>query len=397
MIFNNYYDLSLYFNGHELSDIDPESYSFSVHDSIKSFYSSASLQIVDPSGIFHESLFDCEGNIFKIHYGINKSTSFESNYVVINNETPDIMRTGLLSGHLNINMLHEFYDYQVVENNAYKGRISDIVSKLVSTYPFGSIDKNDTGSDSIWYQMSMTQKDFVEKVLIPNAYSSNANNSPFACFITTDNKFNFRNYYWLLNNKKNITLVYKPRTQDDTSLTSIIDIKPFRKGSKYSKIARYREIVTRDYTTGSYSKEYSSITDNPTVKLGNLKVPIVCPNNKKVTNYEYYSFTKKENGESESLKARKNYIDINSYDLDKLLITTLFNPDLHSGMVITINASVARDTGIEYGLSQSGQYLIEDCIHSWDGISTRKGITTLVVSRKFMSVPNYLVKDLLIS
>jgi hypothetical protein len=45
----------------------------------------------------------------------------------------------------------------------------------------------------------------------------------------------------------------------------------------------------------------------------------------------------------------------------------------------------------------SGDYIIEDCVHSWDG-ERKRGFTTIIVGRKFANVPsNYKIKESLIN
>jgi hypothetical protein len=396
MIANNYYTIDLAFQGIEQT-IDPNNISFSLHESLWQMYSNATLQIKDISGILHEYMLDIEGGIFTIQYGVKDGTTIKSNYVVISNETPDNATTGLLSGTLNMSLLHEYYNYQTVLSKAYSGRISAIVKNVLSDYNFSSIVMNDTGSNSIWYRMKQSQKDFIEQVLLPNAYSTNAEYTPYFAYITTDNNFNFRNYKEFLDKKYTFELTYKPNKKDNTTLETILDIKPFRNGSFKTKFARNRTIITRDYSNGSFTSETDLITKYPTTKRSSYKVPII-GDSSLITDYTYYNFTQEEQGEKEALEARKRFDERESYFLDKLLITTMFNPDIHVGQILSIKVSTVSDKGnVEYGLSQSGNYVVEDCVHSWEGLTARKGYTYLIVSRKFMETPAYLVKDLLIT
>jgi len=396
MIYNNYYDISLFYNGNELVDLDAKNYSFSIHSSIFNFFSNAQIKVKDISGLLREYMFSVEGGLFKIKLGVKDDNYLESSYVVVSDSDINEV-SGILSGNLQINLMHEYYNYQNIENSAYTGRISDIINNdIASDYKFSKVNINDTGSTSTWYRLGMNQKNFIEQVLLPNTYSNNSYNSPFFCFIDLDNSFNFRNYKFLYKNSSGITLNYQPIKQEEMSITTILDIKPFRDSSLKTKYLRNRTVVTRDYLTGDYIEESHTIVDNPSNKDSTLKVPIINDKNF-VTDYSYFSFTQQDEGDTEALKARILYKEKEGFSLEKFVITTLFNPNIKAGIAIDINVSVAsEDNTLEYGLFQSGSYLVEDCIHAWEGLGNRKAYTTIIVSRKFATIPNYTVKSLLI-
>ena len=120
-----------------------------------------------------------------------------------------------------------------------------------------------------------------------------------------------------------------------------------------------------------------------------MHIPIISDNDY-TTDYEYYNFNFEESAEVEALKARKYFKDRPTYSIQKYLVTTEFNPNLYSGLNIYLKIAVASNTkNYEYSPYQSGNYIIEDCIHTWNENNSKKGHTYLVVSRKYINVTDF--------
>lgn len=394
MTFNDYYNIDISLNNEDLQ-LEPQNFIFSIHDSIHSLYSNAKLRIKDPTGYLRESLLFEEGNTFKISYSIKafEDIVLKSSYTTVNDEADRIVTQGILSGDTTMNLVHEFYSKQVVENKAYNNRISAIVDSITE-YPFAKKNINDTGSKSIWYRLRSDQKTFITEVLLPNSFSNNSNKTPFFCFIDCSNEFNYRNYKSMIEMSPVCTLTFNTIDPKKTSFYSIYDIKPFRVGSLVTKKLRNRNVVTRDKDTGEFIQKSVSLKDLPENMFDGYTIPLIGDLSVQ-TNYQYYSFTQKTNGEKEALQARIIYDEREGFFLEKFVVTTVFNPKLKSGVTINLEIGIASKNSNEKSLYQSGKYLIEDCIHSWNG-EERRGSTQIIVSRKFIKAQDNLLSKKLV-
>lgn len=390
MIYNDYYNIDFLLNKKSLQ-ITSSDVVFSIHDSIHSFYPTATVLFNDITGSVREYLLPIEGNIFTIIYGTElNSKSISCNYVSNKSETPQSMSNGLLNGRITQRLTHEYNFYEETINKAYAGKISTIVSSTISDYTFSKKNIDATGSESTWYRLTSTQKDFIENVLIPNSYSDNSNNTPYFCFITVDNIFNYVHYYTLTTKSSIATLYYAPIKQSSIDINAILDIKPFNNCSNYK--LRNRKVLTRSPSDGTFTTTVKKITDCPSNNPSENKFPVIYNKNLN-TSFEYYLFNKTDLGEKEALKARILDEEREGLFTEKFQIITAFNPELKSGENVDLDLNIMGSTLIEKSLYSSGKYLIEDCIHSWDG-SIKKGFTTIIVSRKYAKVPsNYLLSS----
>lgn len=389
MIFNEYYNIEIGMNGQSL-DLSPNETYFSMHDSIHNFFSNASITLNDPFGQVREFLFSIEGNILSINYGIEtaKENLIKNSYVVIADETPEINSRGILNGKINIKLMHEYYDRQIVENKAHKMSISSNINSMLSQYTFKNLNIDTTQGTTTWYQLNMNQKDFIEQVLLPNSYSDEANKTPFFAFIGNDNIFNFKSYKKMFESSPVATINFRPIKQDESSINEILDLKPFRTGSMKTKENRHRILVLRSMQDGTFSTEVVKMNSTPSIKEGGSLLPII-GNLSQVTDVHYMSFNYTEKGKKESVTARKAFQQYDSFFLEKFMVTLPFNPILQSGKTINLNASILNESLTnEYSLYNSGKFLIEDCVHSWSGGTLKRGITQLIISRKYCFIPN---------
>ena len=394
MVVNDLFDIEIHKDSKAL-DIDPESFSLTLHESIHSFYPTAKLNISDTTGLLKDSLFGVEG--FKLSFAMN-NLNFDKNppvdFVVY---LPEYEQNNnrIISGNQILDLVHDFYDIETIESKAYKDRISNIVKKEVSKYNFSSIDINDTGSNSTWYKLFSNTKDFIENVLLPNAYSDNSNETSFFVFINLKNEFHFNNYKSLSSSSTGITLEYKPDQDGYLSPNLIYKLEPFYTGSKKHKQLRSVDCYTRDKETGKYFIENLKLSSFPKNSKNTKKLPIIYDESI-TTNIINMQFSKEETGEKEALKARLFNIQKNGYFIERLKISTILNQNLTVGKTITINVYKYNNNSTSISTTQSGDFLIEDCIHHWDRL-TKKAITECIVSRKFISIPpNSLLKDKLV-
>lgn len=397
MIFDNYYDIDIQYNGQSL-ELDCQSVSFAIHDSIFSQLSSASFTITDSTGLYRNNGLATEGNHIQIQYGLNPlpDEKLVTDFVVESSENINVSTPGILSGVIRLNLIHNIYDKQVVDTVAYNQKISKVVEDYCQAKNFKKTNIEQTEDKSIWYQLGVDFSTFIDTVLVVNAYSNNSDETPFFCFINSKNEFNFKSYKNLINQTEVETLTWVPVKPDAMQLNSILDIKPYNTGSKKQKYTRQKTIITRSYIDGSFVRKVSETGNHPSNKASSSKIPIVSQE-KATTDYVYYNYTFRKLEDNNSLRARINYDFKDSLFIEKYLITTAFNPRLVSGRIVNLQLSVASPNGegIESSAYQSGNYLIEDTIHSWDG-TTKKAITTLIVSRKFCKSINKTLVDKLV-
>ena len=68
------------------------------------------------------------------------------------------------------------------------------MEEIVRLYPFDSVDIESTFNSGLWYQPFVTNAEFINNYLLPFAYSTSAQNTPYYSFIDSNNKFNFKSF-----------------------------------------------------------------------------------------------------------------------------------------------------------------------------------------------------------
>lgn len=387
MIYNDFYNIELKINNGDF-EAGISNFSFHLHDSIFELYSTCKFTIKDPTGLYRDYLLTSEGNTLSISYGneLYKSNTLKNKYTVVSDEVPTVQTTGLLNGNIIVNSVHEFYNFQKIESKANEDLISNIVSKEIKDYSFNKKTIEKTSGKTIWYKLLMNQGDYITKVLSPNALSGSYEKSPYFAFIDNSNCFNFVPYGYLIKQNPVAELVYKPIEPQGSDINTVFNVKPFRVGSSVTKAFRNRQIYKRSLEDGEYTKEDALIKDYPKTGAKERYPAIIdysLPTSYKDANW---SFTK--NGLKESVKSRIAYDFINSLSPEKLIISTLFNPKLIAGKVISLTVSGYDATNdSESLLYTSGNYLIEESNHYWLGSNEKKGITEILVSRKYVEPP----------
>ncbi len=89
-------------------------------------------------------------------------------------------------------------------------------------------------------------------------------------------------------------------------------------------------------------------------------------------------------------KAQLIFDNKKTMNLEFFEIIVPFNSLINSGKTIELEIKTQN----EISKYNSGKFLVEDCIHTWDG-KNKRGLTTLIVSRKQIFIPsNYRLKNL---
>lgn len=386
MKYNDYYDVDIKFLSQSLN-LPAQALNFSIHDSIHRFYSNSNILIQDNTGLFRESLVNINGCEFEVLFGDTENT-LKSKYTIKSSESDEPKTFGILNGDLNLLCENSFYYKQNEKNEAFNDRCSNIVKKTIKENVFKSENIKETDSKIILYRMSMNQKDFIEKVVLPNSFSSNCNNTPFYCFIDVENNFNFISWSEMFSSVPKANLYYSNTNKNDFDKNKILSIKPFSKNMDdyFKKIDQ--DVFYRNYNTGEFFSLNSNIRDFPKNEKKSL-LPIIKSQFKSINvksfDYEDYSLR-------ESVKAKFIFENRVAMGLEFFEITIPFNSKLMSGKTVNIEVKTLNETS-KYN---SDKFLIEDCIHSWDG-KNKRGTTTMIISRKQISIPNnYKIKTMVL-
>lgn len=383
MKFQDYYDIDIKFLSQSL-ELPAQAMNFSIHDSIHNFYSNATINIQDNTGLFRESLMNINGAEFELFFG-DPEKMIKSKYIVNSSHSNEPKTYGILNGDLNLFCEHSFIYEQKEINRAYKNQIHKVVDVISKDFLFKKTNIKSTDSILTLYRISMNQKDFIEKVILPNSFSGNCNNTPFYCFIDVDNCFNFTSWNEMYASSPVAKLYYSTTKSSDFDKNKILSIKPFSKD--FSTISKNinKTLYYRDYNSGEFFKENSNISNFPKNEKANF-LPVINSNieSMETKSYYYNDYARKETTKAKLINDNRNTMGLEYFE-----IAIPFSSNVCSGKTLDVEIQTINETS-KYN---SGKFLIEDCIHTWNG-KDKRGITTCIISRKQVSIPNnYKIKS----
>lgn len=381
--YQDYYELELKVGG-RIVEILPSEYSFIMKDSIYELYNTLSWQLHDVSGFLQEYLATIEGQRVNVSYG-NPDNTLICDFVIKSDELTQVENPGFLNGQVQGEMVNAWYDEQEVLSEAYENRISLIVRDLAGNYNFKELVINDTGNEAVWYQPLITTARFFTEILLPNCYSNNSDNTPFVCFINSDNTFNWRNFKSMYESSPLERLRFEIDTGDNFQNDQVQEIRRWRVGSDMTKDLRRRVVVDHNYQTGAIISRQDSITQYlPKGK----NVPILDRNNFPTGLYDA-GYDDQLTGQNENNLGKLYRSMINTMVLERMLITLPFNPKIKAGGTVTLDINqLTPDSAEDTKLSKnfSGTYLVEQCNHIWQG-GANKGTTKCIIGRRYVDIP----------
>ncbi len=384
MKFENYYDIDIKFLSQSLN-LPAQAMNFSIHDSINSFFSNAEINLQDNTGLFRESLLNINGSSFELFFG-DPNKTLKAKYVTRLSHSEEPKTFGTLNGDLNLFCEHEFFYQQKETNAAYKDKANKIVESTIKDYSFKKLNIKETDSTIVLYRISMNQKDFIEKNIIPNSFGSNCNDTPYYCFIDTENCFNFISWNEMYSTSPVAKLYYSSTKPADFDKNKIFSIKPFSKDFNDISKNISKTNFYRDYDSGDFFKVNSNISNFPK----NEKEKFLPMLRSGVQSFETKSYFYKDYTRKELTKAQLIFDNKKTMNLEFFEIIVPFNSLIKSGKTIELEIKTQN----EISKYNSGKFLVEDCIHTWDG-KNKRGLTTLIVSRKQIFIPsNYRLKNL---
>jgi hypothetical protein len=389
-----YYKIGLSINDKSYN-LDPTYFSFSMRDNIYNLYNTGTLLLKDKTGLLQEYFETTEGAIVKIEYGNSdylNTCTFVNKFDQIN-ETDN---PGFMTGEVFFHLIHEWYNEQQIRSSAYSNRISRIIRDLTNFYNFKNKDINDTGNERTWYQPMITDAKFIEEILLPNAFSRNADQTPFFAYITNDNVFHFRNFKSMLEENVLTTVNFKINLEkvargEESLQDTTQSVQRVHQSSDSDFKLRRRNIFRIDRDTGEMDESEDELVNH--YPQNNLKTSIL-HDRENTTDYFLVGFTQEETGDKESQLGRIFYSHRDALFLDKFIFFQPFNPKLKAGGAIQLNIySTIDEKGNKLSKHFSGRYVIIDCEHIWDAES-QKGYTKLIVGKRYNQVPEaYLLKS----
>lgn len=376
--FGNYY-LNLKIDD-EVIDVAPSAYVFTVCDSIYSIFPKMNMTFSDSNGLMNEYLGLINGTKLTISMGRSENKMMTCSYRVEKNSVPQQYTQNSIAGDIELSLIHDWYYHQGKKCVAYNNNISDIVNGIANSYKFDSINVDDTLNQGVWYQPYMEDYKFIKELLLPFAYSTNANKTPFFFFIGCDNTFNFKNLN-ILNQQTPIKeFEYSSMGMVNNFSTKNINTVNFLQESEEEMRNSYHRILGHFNNKGDWvtDNDKSLISDYPSNDKNPIPIRI---NENNITDIKNII---DEDTYSTEIKNNRLGFEVSGLDkeffIDKILITVNFDYRLRSGKKIKATFPIKDMDGNEMdSLRNSNTYLIETCYHKWDG---NKAYTILICSKQ---------------
>lgn len=377
----------------KINDVDVQlpqlSYSITEFDSIYSFYPKIKMIMSDYEGNMNEFLALINGTKVDVLFGQDESSAKSCPFIVAKNSTPQQKTSSTMGGDMEIELIHEYFYKQEKTCNAYQSNISDIISELVKKYKFSSIDIEETYNSGYWYQPYVNDSEFIMNYLLPFAYSNSATNTPFYCFIDSNNNFNFKSFHNMFNQTPIKNFEYTNDglkvVGDENAFSNIkfaqlelSKIRPFFSDEYYSydKDGKYE---TQKDILLNYMKTNGKYPINGNSSLITDVIPLY--------DYDLNADDTKNNNKGIMMNLHKECVLP-----DKIIINTIIDKSLVSGKMINVSIPMSdSNVSTDISLRNSGNYLIESSYHIWDGKTAR---TMLVCGKQNINLnSNYSNKE----
>jgi hypothetical protein len=366
-------------------DIWAENIKFSVRDSIHQLYPKAIIEFLDAFGLIQERSFIVDGTSINMSYSFNKE-KIVCPYNVISDENVDALTSSYIAGNVKINLLHNFNWIEKINSKVYKNKkISEIITEIFSTYQFNKKTIIETDNKNNWYQPLVRECEFINNILLPNAFSPKCNDTPYFCFINSNNELNFTTYNEMISHSNTIDLVISPQDRKVSPNLNILSLNRYITGNDITNPIYYMkdfeisssdgQIIENNYKLIDYPRTFPIITRNEPPK----QIPV--KNNGEL--YKSYLMLPSAitAGQRDNNKGRSLYRQSNGFFLDRMHIILPLNLKLIAGKTVTLNLVTSNK---EKSSRFNGNYIIENSEHIWNG---HEGITIIDIGRKNIKVP----------
>ena len=382
--------ISLKINGNE-SNISPMSYSITEFDSIYQLYPKVKMGVSDYEGLMNEYLAWVDGTSVEITFGADEESCKKCKFVVAKNSVPQ-QRTSSngTGGDFEIDLIHDYFYSQVKTSKAYQSNISDIVSSLAKKYKFDKVDVESTLNSGYWYQPYINDSEFIMDYLLPFAFSNSSQNTPFYCWIDSNNIFHFKSFQSMFNGTPIKELTYGTIGTDIIANDKVLSSVNFSQ----LELSKIRPFFNTNYYSydkdGNLSETKDKLTDYMKTQG---KYPII-GNSSEITNViPLYDDDIKLDDTKNNNKGYRINLHKDVVLPDKIIINTILDKSLVCGNLINISLPMPSDNETEKSLRNSGTYLIESSYHIWNAQSAR---TTLICSKQNLKLStNYRNNNLL--
>jgi hypothetical protein len=387
MTYNNF-EIAAELNGAEF-DGPPGGFQFSMVDSIHELFPRGTLTFLDTSGYFKEGGIIVDGFPTKLTLGIpDQSKQISCDYVSQKSSAGAAMTPGSTTGPVIFELRHKGANLQSAIQKSYNDTIDSIVSDVVSPLGFTSTDIASLTGTGWWWRYGLTEEEFLIDVLRANMWSSDCDDTPFYVFGDSTGVLHVRSYAELFNQSSVASIVLMPNPQpstDGSAITYAFDARPFSEGldTLYPSAAPDER---------SYSEKDLSFTTKTDSTFKHAKgsgdhVPLIAT--KTPTSLAYLRRARVDDAETTFLKARTN--DLFRYGMlpERILITSLFMPDVLAGTLVDVDQRIPDiDSGsFKAGQHYTGQWLAERVSHTW--VPSKKYIITqMLLGRKLVSYPS---------
>lgn len=356
-------------------EIIPSEVSFSLRDSIYSLYSEASLKVNDQEGWILEGRGFTSGSNVSITIGYDETITTTS-FIVNSMETPSVIKSAQLSGELNVNLIHESYKHRKKKTEAYTPNPSKIVENLFD-YDFTDYDIEPTKNvpvDKI-YQPYYDEKEFIEKILLPNSLSTSEELNPFFSFIDISGIFHYRSFLSMMKETPSYVLKYGYEPSYEEYNQFVFSMQPFTEEMISSRDHIEYTFSYFDSNTKEFKKENINIINKDLGGYPLYSVPV---------DKSLYFDGIKEEKDLDRIRAHVCDLQRNSLLPEKAIIILPLFTEYTSGKVISLE--------VKYGIGQlsysfSKNYLIERSDHVWNG-EENSGFSQLVISKAVPEFPS---------
>ena len=351
-----------------------------IRDSIFDKYSQCKLIINDKDFLLSEYFAFVNGTNIGVKFDINNDCWKQTNYVVFANSLVQQNTQSSMGGDLELECLHEYAYKQKLTQEIYDNyNISDIVENAISDYKFNSTNIDATNNKGYWINPNKKPMNFIDENLLPYSFYNNNYNSPYYCFIDTNNNFNFKTLFVLKNQNPIAEYTYGNLNNCKNQILKVSILQ-----------------TSVDKIINNYNVIYDSFDENGIFTKGENKFINEYPNNESKLSYKSnLDLLTKENLyclepdliDNDYEKTQNGY-EINnikqSIYCDKLVITIPLNRKACAGKLIKINLPISiNNTNDNVSQRYSGTYLIESSVHSWNGTTAN---TTLTISKQNINV-----------
>jgi hypothetical protein len=367
-------------------DVYPTHIKFSIRDSIHELFPRAIISFVDSFGIVFERSFILDGTNIKIDYGFNKD-EISCPFNVASEESTEIVSSTYISGGIQSNLKHNYHWTEQIISKIYKQqKISEIINTIFSQYQFTKRTIIDTNNKLDWYQPLIKNSDFIYKILLPNAYSPKSNDTPYFCFINSNNEINFTTYNEMIRINPKVDLVFSPQNKKVPPNQNITRLDQFITGNDITDPVYYNKTFEIDPTDGSLIEKNFKLIDFPKTfpDISNIRPPMQVNIKRTDELYKSYQFLPpaKLVGHKDNNKGRQLSYERDAFFLERFRLILPLNLKLLAGK--TINMDIMTSTKSK-SIRFNGNYVIETCEHIWNG---NEGTTILTIGRKNYKVLN---------